>query len=123
MTPKVTILGPSFVSVHYRPSAWAKLFGRSDVDAKAFLGGDRQWRWQDGRAEVEAWAKRAIASAMADRERERREVAADGQDICWHCGAEIDPKICHCGDDVDGHGYHSGHSPVPMGCVCHLESA
>lgn len=37
---------------------------------------------------------------------------------CTHCGHEIDPTVCHCGDAIDGT-WHDGHSPVPMGCRCH----
>lgn len=38
---------------------------------------------------------------------------------CVHCGAEIDPDYCHCGERCDSHGRWSDpHAPVPMGCIC-----
>ena len=37
---------------------------------------------------------------------------------CPECGREIDPEICWCGDAIDSHNMWSGHSPVPVGCVC-----
>lgn len=38
--------------------------------------------------------------------------------ICPVCGQEIDPDCCWCGDYMDNHDIGSGHSPVPIGCVC-----
>lgn len=126
MSARVHILGPSLVSVHYEPGWFARLLGAREVDANAFraIGIDGVaglWRWSvgGGHPPVERWARRAIDRAMAQRELERREVADDGHDICWWCGAEIDPATCHCGSDINAHNYGSGHSPVPMGCVCH----
>jgi hypothetical protein len=119
MSARVHILGPSLVSVHYAPGWLARVLGARDVDAKAFRG-DR-WRWSVGGLPVTRWARRAIDRAMAQRELARREAADDGHDICWWCGAEIDPATCHCGVGIGDHGYGSGHGPVPMGCVCHLE--
>lgn len=44
-------------------------------------------------------------------------------EFCPGCKAEIDPEWCWCGDLVPAHNpYNSGHSPVPMGCVCHQRS-
>ena len=42
----------------------------------------------------------------------------DDQPLCYGCGYEIDPDTCHCGDSINSHNIGSGHSPVPMGCVC-----
>jgi hypothetical protein len=40
--------------------------------------------------------------------------------ICDGCGREIDPDVCWCGDYIKDHdGIGQGHSPLPMGCVCH----
>lgn len=41
--------------------------------------------------------------------------------VCTNCGSEIDPETCHCGMATADHGVGEGHSPVPMGCTCHLE--
>lgn len=43
--------------------------------------------------------------------------------ICPWCKNEIDPEVCHCGDDIKSHGIGSGHSPVPMGCTCGYPSS
>jgi hypothetical protein len=43
------------------------------------------------------------------------------RDICSYCQSEIDPETCHCGTAVADHGIYDGHSPVPMGCTCHLK--
>lgn len=37
---------------------------------------------------------------------------------CLFCHMTIDPNTCHCGDPVDSHNEGSGHSPVPLGCIC-----
>ena len=37
---------------------------------------------------------------------------------CNYCYQEIDVNTCHCGDLISDHGIGSGHSPVPMGCMC-----
>jgi len=40
-------------------------------------------------------------------------------DRCGHCGSEIDPDYCHCGERIDSHDrWNDPHAPVPMGCVC-----
>lgn len=38
--------------------------------------------------------------------------------ICPHCGREIDPDVCWCGDSIKGHPNDPTHSPIPMGCDC-----
>lgn len=38
--------------------------------------------------------------------------------ICDRCLMRIDPEMCYCGDPID-HSSHCGHTPVPMGCLCH----
>lgn len=40
--------------------------------------------------------------------------------FCLYCKSEIDPAMCQCGASVDGHTIDDGHSPVPLGCTCHL---
>ena len=41
---------------------------------------------------------------------------------CTGCGCEIDPDVCHCGDEEDKHtvaAYWSNpHHFIPMGCLC-----
>lgn len=38
---------------------------------------------------------------------------------CDRCGNQINPYICWCGQNIEGHGYgEGGHSPIPMGCNC-----
>ena len=37
---------------------------------------------------------------------------------CKECGHRIDPEICWCGSDKDGHPHELGHNFVPMGCTC-----
>lgn len=55
---------------------------------------------------------------------ESREETGNADDLdhsgvfCPVCLYEIDPDTCHCGDWIKAHGYSSGHSPIPMGCVC-----
>lgn len=44
----------------------------------------------------------------------------DERPRCTCCESEIDPDTCHCGEATDAHNIGSGHSPVPMGCTCHL---
>jgi len=45
--------------------------------------------------------------------------AAQEHTICPGCKNEIDPEVCHCGDEISKHNpYWCGHNPVPMGCVC-----
>jgi hypothetical protein len=39
---------------------------------------------------------------------------------CPYCYHEIDPDTCHCGTATKDHTFGDGHSPVPMGCICHL---
>ena len=41
---------------------------------------------------------------------------------CEGCKKEIDPDVCGCGESEANHGYHSGHSFIPMGCDCYRES-
>lgn len=41
-----------------------------------------------------------------------------GHEICPHCGNEIDPETCWCGDDLRKHTYYDGHGGIPMGCGC-----
>lgn len=72
-----------------------------------------------------------ISTAMRDHilaiDAERRALKAEVEELrkpmtrCLGCQAEIDEETCWCGDPTDAHGYTSGHSPVPMGCVCHLQ--
>jgi len=38
--------------------------------------------------------------------------------FCTHCGWDIDPETCWCGDGRVGHPYEAGHTFVPMGCTC-----
>lgn len=38
--------------------------------------------------------------------------------VCDFCGNEVDPELCWCGDNLEGHGQFDGHSPVPWGCTC-----
>jgi hypothetical protein len=40
---------------------------------------------------------------------------------CDGCGEPVDLEWCHCGEAVAAHGQHSGHSPVEMGCCCHVD--
>jgi hypothetical protein len=38
---------------------------------------------------------------------------------CPGCKNEIDPEVCHCGDEISKHNpMWCGHNPVPMGCTC-----
>lgn len=37
---------------------------------------------------------------------------------CEACGNEIDPDLCWCGEEVEGHGWHNNHNAVPIGCTC-----
>ena len=37
---------------------------------------------------------------------------------CPGCHNEIDPDLCWCGAEIEGHGHWDGHGPVPMGCTC-----
>ena len=39
--------------------------------------------------------------------------------LCQYCKSEIDPDVCHCGTLTNEHTFYDGHSPVPMGCICH----
>lgn len=39
-------------------------------------------------------------------------------DTCRHCGEEIDPEVCWCGDLMANHHSWCEHIPVPMGCRC-----
>lgn len=41
--------------------------------------------------------------------------------VCSGCNQEIDEDTCHCGEAVSAHNQGSGHSPVAMGCECHME--
>lgn len=41
--------------------------------------------------------------------------------LCPGCHAEIDESVCCCGSSTASHNQSDGHSPVPMGCVCHQE--
>lgn len=41
-----------------------------------------------------------------------------GAALCGGCNKRIDPEVCGCGEYIKGHGYESGHAPVPMGCDC-----
>lgn len=43
--------------------------------------------------------------------------------ICQGCGWEIDPEVCHCGDEIKRHDIYGGHSPIPMGCTCGYNDA
>jgi hypothetical protein len=47
-----------------------------------------------------------------------RVMAVELTSFCDGCGKEIDPDTCGCGERGEGHGYHSGHPFVPMGCSC-----
>jgi hypothetical protein len=44
------------------------------------------------------------------------------REICPGCKGEIDPDWCWCGGHMDRHTMGDGHSPVPMGCVCHYDA-
>lgn len=46
-----------------------------------------------------------------------------GLDICLGCNHIIDWSCCHCGDPISSHSMWSGHSPIPMGCVCGYDKA
>ena len=54
------------------------------------------------------WASRILLE-VTDIQVERVQEISDGDAI-----GEGIQDVCHCGDYVEGHGYHSGHSPVPM---------
>lgn len=43
------------------------------------------------------------------------------REVCLGCKREIDRDTCHCWSASDDHNQGSGHSPVPMGCACHLD--
>lgn len=43
----------------------------------------------------------------------------DGHAICPGCEQQIDTDMCHCGSATDAHTLDDGHTPVPMGCICH----
>lgn len=38
--------------------------------------------------------------------------------VCPDCKNEIDLDVCQCGEYIQQHGCHAGHTPVPMGCTC-----
>ena len=41
---------------------------------------------------------------------------------CPFCKNEIDPDVCHCGEERKNHdAYYCGHSFVSMGCSCGYE--
>ena len=62
--------------------------------------------------------RNADRSGDGQSDRFRLCTASPPRTICPGCGKEIDPDWCWCGDRVDQHTMGSGHSPVPMGCVC-----
>lgn len=66
------------------------------------------------RAELQTdWQRRALAVTVLPLV---PTVLFEGGDaICSHCGHEIDPQICHCGEAESS---HFEHSFVPMGCTC-----
>lgn len=37
---------------------------------------------------------------------------------CEGCGNKIDPKMCCCGQYMEGHEFFDNHTGVPMGCNC-----
>ena len=41
------------------------------------------------------------------------------QTLCKHCGSEIDPDCCWCGNLIVGHSWIDNHFPVPLGCTCY----
>lgn len=42
---------------------------------------------------------------------------SSNSDFCRFCGNEIDPHVCHCGDEIENHAGWD-HPAVPMGCTC-----
>lgn len=45
---------------------------------------------------------------------------ADSEFWCRQCRSEVDPEVCHCGEEPDAsvHRQMDGHAFVPMGCRC-----
>lgn len=46
------------------------------------------------------------------------ETEDQGMEKCEGCNQQVDENTCWCGDDMNS---HTDHTPVPMGCVCHIK--
>ena len=64
----------------------------------------------------------ALTAARSEAERLREALNRVGA-WCDGCENPIDPTVCHCGIEVDAHGFGDGHGPVPYGCDCHRDRA
>ena len=60
---------------------------------------------------VAAWNTRTAAEAASRQEVERLREALEGVATFLET-APLESGVCCCGDPIEGHGYHSGHSPV-----------
>ena len=54
------------------------------------------------------------------------ETSEEKRPRCQYCNAEIDTKVCWCGDYIEGHSMYDGytpvHTPVMTGCICTYET-